>query len=121
MKRFFIICGLFLMSFGTLIVHAQTPQEPQLRPWHKSLSCQSCHSDSTQIQAPSKGDCLICHQSEENVAQRTAHLSQKGVNPHDNYHYEKSMDCISCHREHSKSYDGCNQCHNFSQWVKPTP
>lgn len=121
MKKLFIVacCSFLTLTFS--IVNAQTNRSQQLRVWHKNLTCQNCHSAFPQMLAPTKVDCLACHQSEVKVAQRTEHLSQNGVNPHDNYHYGMSMDCVSCHREHSKSYESCNECHNFSQWLKPTP
>ena len=94
--------------------------EATLKPWHQQLECVACHADAPNA-APQSSACISCHESADAVAKRTERLNKRGINPHDNYHYGKTMDCLACHREHQPSYDACNECHDFSRWMKPTP
>lgn len=113
--KFALLSALLLTAFCV-----QAADVPTLKDWHKNLSCTSCHQTEVQT-APSSQTCLTCHESVDAVAQRTARLNERGINPHDNYHYGKNADCLMCHREHRASYDACNECHDFSRWAKPTP
>ena len=50
----------------------------------------------------------VCHQSYEEVAQKTKDLKP---NPHFNHYGER--DCSTCHSGHKPSVTSCNQCHKF--------
>lgn len=110
-----LLSALFLTA-----ISAQAAGTPTLKDWHKNLACTSCHQMDAST-PPSTESCLTCHESIDAVAKRTAYLNERGINPHDNYHYGKNADCLMCHREHRASYDACNECHDFRRWAKPTP
>lgn len=115
-----LIHAVILFASGSVL--AAAPSVTQ-KAWHKDLNCSVCHAggEAKAYQAPQTAQCLTCHVSAEEVAKRTAKLDALQLNPHDNYHYGKNADCVFCHREHQKSYEACNQCHDFRKWVKPVP
>lgn len=122
MKR---IATLTACVFGLLLSPCLAVGEKDYAPRavHVDVACNACHGDGPRAEysTPEMVKCLKCHQSYEAVAARTAHLDQRNVNPHNSYHYGMEMDCMNCHRQHMPSYNSCNQCHDFSKWMKPTP
>lgn len=128
--RFACAALLSALTLGATICTANaagtTAATPSQRSWHSSLECSACHkttdtATSNAMSAPAADACLDCHESPAAVAKRTSKLDSLGLNPHDNYHYGRNLDCVFCHREHKASYDACNECHDFSAHVKPAP
>ena len=35
------------------------------------------------------------------------------INPHDNFHYGRTDQCVNCHREHRLSTVTCEKCHDI--------
>ena len=58
-------------------------------------------------------DCLVCHQSYQTVAQRTAKMNP---NPHSNHRGEQN--CTNCHSVKGKPHLECNDCHTFAIKMK---
>ncbi len=102
---------------------------------HKGLNCTSCHS-SGQFSAPDKSKCLQCHQEEVIVKKgerfnfestftdpKTGNVSKQlvEINPHDNFHFGRTDQCINCHKEHTKSTVTCQTCHDIEPWGLKAP
>ena len=58
-------------------------------------------------------DCLVCHQSYQAVAQKTAKMNP---NPHSNHRGEQN--CTNCHSVKGKPHLECNDCHTFAIKMK---
>ncbi len=58
-------------------------------------------------------DCLVCHQSYQAVAQKTAKMNP---NPHSNHRGEQN--CTNCHSVKGKPHLECNDCHTFAIKIK---
>lgn len=43
------------------------------------------------------------------------------INPHDNFHYGRSDQCINCHKEHQPSSVTCELCHDIEPWKMKAP
>lgn len=98
---------------------------PLGNPQHvaNNMKCSACHDE----EDPTKGadavatdTCLSCHGSYEKVAERTASLGED-VNPHDSFHYDLQLDCITCHKSHSNSTNLCSSCHDTDLWMNDIP
>lgn len=74
------------------------------------ISCSDCHGDKKPKEALETDQCLSCHGSFEDLADKTASGEE---NPHDSPHYGTSLDCDMCHHIHVRSENFCNQCHHF--------
>lgn len=87
------------------------------------LQCTFCHGEfdsADQIgDAVPNEKCLSCHVSYEEVASRTEDLGE--VNPHDNFHYDMQLDCVTCHKGHEESVNFCSNCHDAELWMNETP
>lgn len=102
---------------------------------HKGLECSSCHEAGAFL-PPDRTKCLACH-SEESIVKATEHFNFESsfkdprtgreikslvkLNPHDNFHYGKTDQCVNCHREHSKSTLTCALCHDAEPWKMKAP
>ena len=76
------------------------------------VNCVSCHGKAKKPQALGMEKCVACHGSTAKLAEKTAKV--KPENPHTSPHYGTELDCNLCHRQHAKSENYCNQCHNFN-------
>ena len=72
-----------------------------------ALCCAAAFSNAT------TKDCLVCHQSYQTVAQRTAKMNP---NPHSNHRGEQN--CTNCHSVKGKPHLECNDCHTFAIKMK---
>lgn len=89
--------------------------ERQIKDYHQKVhqngvSCQLCHNGETPTTAPDDANCMRCHGTPEQMAQKTAHLER---NPHKSPHYGIYASCTSCHAEHKASQVLCYDCHTF--------
>lgn len=87
------------------------------------MKCDACHVEEEPTQgvaAVPTETCLSCHGSYEKVAERTAAIGE-GVNPHDNFHYDMQLDCITCHKSHGGSVNLCLSCHDADLWMNDIP
>ncbi len=57
--------------------------------------------------------CLMCHQSYEAVAQKTAKMNP---NPHSSHRGDQN--CTNCHSVKGKPHFECNDCHSFNIKMK---
>jgi hypothetical protein len=75
----------------------------------RGLTCIACHKEPKPKTDASPENCLVCHQSIEAVAEKTA---DRSPNPHKN-HVTDSMDleCTQCHHGHKADTPLCLQCH----------
>lgn len=125
MRRLFLPMVILGLLAGTVLCALAATNAPQrtVRAFHQDVACAQCHGKGPQTaySTPFAQACLQCHGSSADVAKRTAALDERNLNPHNSYHYGMDMDCMTCHRQHTPSYDACNQCHDFRQWMKPTP
>lgn len=88
-----------------------------------NMQCETCHSepDPTQgVSAVQNDTCLSCHRDYEKLAERTANLGE-GINPHNNFHYDAQLDCVTCHSSHSESHNLCTSCHDTDVWMNQNP
>lgn len=101
---------------------------------HQNLSCTSCHKEGTQL-PPDKNACLACHRLDDIVKSgekfnfeftfkkpKTGEVQTRlnRINPHDNFHFGQSDQCVNCHREHQPSTLTCQTCHDVEPWnMKP--
>jgi len=73
------------------------------------LTCGSCHQEGApQKKDLSKGKCLSCHGSYEQLGLQTAAVDP---NPHKTHLGE--IDCLYCHHQHRSSANYCAQCHEW--------
>ena len=117
---------------------------PMVTLKHKALQCSSCHVDlgktgpkpGQRVTPPKKEACLACH-SEESIVQAGAKFNfdapfkdpktgEKSVqhveiNPHDNFHFGRSDECVNCHKEHRPSVVTCETCHDIGPWGMKAP
>lgn len=87
-----------------------------LKPFHKKLTCQTCHKDQVEFQ-PLNTDCNTCHKT--NWQPGTFNHSVTGVKL-DETHAE--IDCETCHlnRKFNKKPD-CSECHESKSFPKDVP
>ena len=74
------------------------------------VDCDDCHENPKAAKPLLSDQCLLCHETRDDVAARTAGADP---NPHDSPHYGKDLDCELCHHMHKKPDDFCVQCHNW--------
>jgi hypothetical protein len=75
------------------------------------VNCEKCHGKTQKQEAVEMTQCIPCHNPLK-LVEKTAKV--KPENPHTSPHYGNSLDCNLCHRQHGKSENYCNQCHNFN-------
>jgi hypothetical protein len=75
------------------------------------VTCEKCHGKTEKQEIVEMSKCITCH-SPAKLVEKTAKV--KPENPHTSPHYGNSLDCTLCHRQHGKSENYCNQCHNFN-------
>jgi len=75
------------------------------------VSCEKCHGKVQKQKDVEMAKCLTCHNTSK-LLEKTAKV--KPENPHTSPHYGDSLDCNLCHRQHGKSENYCNQCHQFN-------
>lgn len=117
--KFSLSLFLVLLFAGPLLAQA-----PATRPFtsdrHKAngVECEGCHGTGKKEPATSEA-CLKCHQSFEDVAQRTKDLTP---NPHSNHFIkENDVECTSCHHGHKADAIACAQCHRGMTFDRPAP
>ena len=81
---------------------------------HKGLECTTCHVDG-KLTPPDAKTCLACHREESIVK------AGERLNPHDNFHYGRTDQCVNCHREHRPSTVTCEKCHDIEPWKMKAP
>jgi hypothetical protein len=73
------------------------------------LTCNSCHQEGNpQKKDLSKGKCLSCHGSYEQLASLTV-----GADPNPHKTHLGEIDCLYCHHQHKSSTNYCTQCHEW--------
>lgn len=98
---------------------------PLSNPQHvaNNMKCAICHDEedpSQGVDAVPAEKCLSCHGSYEKVAERTAGVGED-INPHDNFHYDMQLECITCHKSHGESVNLCLSCHDAGLWMNDIP
>lgn len=101
---------------------------------HKGLECTTCHKGG--FVPPKQETCLSCHKSDDivkaterfnftttftNPVDGTTKTSVAPVNPHDNFHYGRTDECVNCHKEHKPSTLTCQTCHDVEPWKMKAP
>lgn len=74
------------------------------------VRCSDCHDKEKGFEAVMTDQCLGCHGSFGEVAQKTAGMDP---DPHNSPHYGKEQDCDLCHHQHQSSENFCSQCHEW--------
>ncbi|HOV90350.1 MAG TPA: cytochrome c3 family protein [Syntrophorhabdaceae bacterium] len=74
------------------------------------ITCDGCHGKKDKYEALEFDRCLKCHDVDR-LVEKTSKI--KPTNPHTSPHYGKDLDCNLCHRQHARSENYCNQCHDF--------
>ena len=102
---------------------------------HKGLECTTCHVDG-KLTPPDAKTCLACHREEsiDKAGERFNFESyfkdprdgseirkEVAINPHDNFHYGRTDQCVNCHREHRPSTVTCEKCHDIEPWKMKAP
>ena len=88
---------------------------------HKGFECTTCHVDG-KLTPPDAKTCLACHR-EESIVKAGERFNfesyfkdprdgseirkEVAINPHDNFHYGRTDQCVNCHREHRPSTVTC--------------
>jgi len=75
------------------------------------VTCAKCHGVTEKPETVEMTQCIACH-TPAKLVEKTAKV--KPENPHTSPHYGNNLDCNLCHRQHGKSENYCNQCHNFN-------
>lgn len=101
---------------------------------HKGLECAACHAKG--FTPPKQEACLACHASDDivkaterfnftttftNPKDGSTKTSVAPVNPHDNFHYGRTDECVNCHKEHKPSTLTCQTCHDVEPWGMKAP
>ena len=73
----------------------------------EKLSCVDCHGVLIAKEPVSTEQCFICHESYEELAQKTL-KHYDAMYPHFS---GKELECSACHRAHQESVLVCKQCH----------
>lgn len=89
--------------------------ERTLKEYHQKVhqngvSCQLCHSGEAPTTPPDETNCIRCHGTASQMAEKTAKLER---NPHKSPHYGVYVPCTTCHKEHQPSKVLCYDCHSF--------
>lgn len=130
-QMLFITAAAAMMSttFSTATVAAGMPDVK-----HKGLECLVCHQKG--FTPPKQETCLACHPSDvivkaterfnfttsfTNPKDGKATTSTASINPHDNFHYGRTDECVNCHREHKSSTLTCQTCHDVEPWKMKAP
>ena len=75
----------------------------------KEISCADCHGGPAPKEGPSEEQCLECHGSYQEVAEK-APIHTMIIQPHFS---DQEVECDACHKAHKKSVLVCNECHHF--------
>ncbi len=136
-----IVAAALALALGSVALAAAAPNtapsanpHAQLSQKHKAVPCVACHGK-TPGTAPSRESCLACHNEEaivragEKFNFTTTFVDPRNgekqeqkvaINPHDNFHFSRTDECINCHREHHPSTLTCETCHDTAPWgMKP--
>lgn len=76
------------------------------------VNCKKCHGETETPEALAMDQCIACHGSTSELAERTKDV--KPANPHNSPHYGPDLDCTLCHHQHTKSEVYCAKCHKFN-------
>ena len=95
----------------------------------------TCHVDG-KLTPPDAKTCLACHR-EESIVKAGERFNfesyfkdprdgseirkEVAINPHDNFHYGRTDQCVNCHREHRPSTVTCEKCHDIEPWKMKAP
>lgn len=109
MKKILIVISTVLsMLMAGFAVSADAPCLAD-RHVAKGVKCAACHAPATgQAVKVNKEKCLVCHQSYEALAQKTAKMEP---NPH--FNHLGAVKCTDCHAGHTQAKLMCNDCHKF--------
>ena len=100
-----------------------------------TIKCTTCHVDG-RLTPPDAKICLACHR-EESIVKAGERFNfesyfkdprdgseirkEVAINPHDNFHYGRTDQCVNCHREHRPSTVTCEKCHDIDPWKMKAP
>ena len=113
-RRIFCFCTVIAI-IGTLFAVQEEKPEGEAPVFSADLhqkqgiNCVACHGEGEPA-APVPGKvCLVCHESLEAVAEKTAAYMP---NPHSNHITETTVvECTECHNGHKANNPTCDQCH----------
>ena len=112
---------LILMLAGTAAQAAELPDTTSFRHLRraKSIGCEDCHGVAKPTEAAKTEICGDCHGDIEDAYKpRTlVHCNREIVLNVHNSHYG-DIECLSCHKIHSKGQLMCNECHSWDIEVK---
>lgn len=122
-------------AFGIALVVSLAVNAQPTTVKHKGVECQVCHQNG-QLTPPDAKACLACHQ-EDAIVKATERFNFESyfkdprdgkelrktvaINPHDNFHYGRTDQCVNCHREHRSSTVTCQMCHDIEPWNMKAP
>ena len=127
-----------LLALGALAL-SNAWASPAMTTKHKGLTCTSCHQTvkgSTGMTPPDRKTCLSCHNEEAIIKAgekfnftttfkdpKTGEvtMSTVEVNPHQNFHFGNTDQCVNCHKEHKPSTVTCETCHDTGPWNMKAP
>ncbi len=112
---------LLLLLLGGLAHAAEGPNTTSFRHLlkAKSATCEDCHGTPRPTAAAKTEICGDCHGDiqEEYKPKRLMHGNREIVlNVHDSHYGD--IECLSCHKIHSKGQLMCNECHTWAIEVK---
>ena len=104
-RGFLVFLAVAVVTLATL--HAQQTQSFTAdRHIKRGLTCTQCHGEGAKKPVV-KTQCLACHSSYAEVAERTEGLDP---NPHDSHQGE--VECNQCHKGHKPDELSCTACHS---------
>lgn len=76
------------------------------------VGCADCHGARRAPEPVEAARCLGCHGPASALVAATAKVQPE--NPHDSPHWGPQMECLACHRQHSRTVNWCAHCHGFA-------
>lgn len=126
---------ILIASLAAAVLSASLPAtSADITLKHQGLECSSCHQGG--FVPPKPETCLGCHKPDDivkaterfnftttftNPKDGKTTTSVAPVNPHDNFHYGRTDECVNCHKEHKPSTLTCQTCHDVEPWDMKAP
>ncbi|MGI2258347.1 cytochrome c3 family protein [Shewanella sp. GXUN23E] len=106
-----VLAAAILVNF---MAYADTNKSAfNIKPHHaqafgEGKHCDTCHTDAGKKSRPSSQTCINCHGGMSEIPVASNRFDK---DPHNSHHYEDTLECMTCHREHKKSHAICVDCH----------
>lgn len=111
-----LVIGCSVLMTSILLVFSSAAQAQStfaIKPHHSEVfgegkHCDTCHISPGKKTRPPASVCIDCHGGMSEIPIKPNKYEK---DPHHSHHYEDTLDCITCHKEHKKSHAICVDCH----------